>query len=433
MTLEPNTMLDHFRVVALIGRGGMADVYRAEDTRLGREVALKVLPPEFARDSERVARFVREVRAAASLSHAGIVPVHHVGEAGGLHYYAMALLPGGDLKSRVRAHPGGMPPAQALAVAAALARALDAAHARGIVHRDVKPENILFTADGAPQLTDFGIAHAVASGTRMTATGMSIGTPHYMSPEQAQGSAVDSRSDLYSLGVVLHELLTGRVPYDSESAIGVAVSHIHDPVPVLPAHLAAYQPLLDGLLAKSPDDRYASGEEVAVACEALARGEAAPVATGAAAAADRTRVLTPAAAGPRAPSGLGDGHGKSAVGASSPSRTRQSAGHRLGRSPLVAAAAGTAVALGAVALVVALRDSGPSGGMTGGGGGGRIPPSRRDAARTGPRAALRRTPRQGAGRASETGPGRAPGRGAGRSRETGRGGELGRGGPVAAR
>ena len=278
MNLEPGAALDHFRIVSFIGRGGMADVYLAEDTRLAREVALKVLPPEFATDEARALRFQREVRAAASLSHPGIVPVHHVGEADGLHYYAMALVPGGDLKARIRAHPGGMAPAEALAVAAAVARALGAAHGRGIVHRDVKPENVLFTADGVPQLTDFGIARAVGTETRMTAAGTSIGTPHYMSPEQALGNAVDARSDLYSLGVVLYELLMGVVPYDSDSAISVAVSHINEPVPVLRESLATYQPLLDRLLAKSPSQRYATGAEVAAACDALARGGALPVA-----------------------------------------------------------------------------------------------------------------------------------------------------------
>ena len=263
MTLEIGTRLGHYRIIALLGRGGMADVYRAEDERLGREVALKAVPPEFARDPDRVERFEREVRAAAKLTHPNIVTVYEFGQGAGQHFYTMALMPGGDLKARIRAHPGGMPPAEARAVAAAMARALDYAHRQGFVHRDVKPENILFGEDGAPQLTDFGIARAMSSGTRMTATGMSIGSPHYMSPEQARGQAVDGRSDLYSLGVVLYEMLTGRVPFDAADTFAVGLSHINDPVPELSRERAAWQPVVDRLLAKSPDDRFGSAGELA--------------------------------------------------------------------------------------------------------------------------------------------------------------------------
>ena len=263
MTLEAGARLGHYRIIALLGRGGMADVYRAEDERLGREVALKAVPPEFARDPERVERFEREVRAAARLTHPNIVTVYEFGQGAGQHFYTMALMPGGDLKARIRAHPGGLPPAEARAVAAAMARALDYAHRQGFVHRDVKPENILFGEDGAPQLTDFGIARAMSSGARMTATGMSIGSPHYMSPEQARGKAVDGRSDLYSLGVVLYEMLTGRVPFDAADTLAVVYAHVNDPVPELPPAQQEWQPVLDRLLAKSPDDRIGSGGELA--------------------------------------------------------------------------------------------------------------------------------------------------------------------------
>ena len=263
MTLQIGTRLGHYRIIALLGRGGMADVYRAEDERLGREVALKAVPPEFARDPERIERFEREVRAAARLSHPNIVTVFEFGHGEGQHFYTMALMPGGDLKARIRAHPQGMPPAEARAVAVAVARALNYAHQQGFVHRDVKPENILFWQDGTPQLTDFGIARAMESGTRMTATGMSIGSPHYMSPEQAQGLQVDGRSDLYSLGVVLYEMLTGRLPFEVGNTLAVAYAHVNNPVPELPPALAAWQPLLDRLLAKSPEDRYASAGELA--------------------------------------------------------------------------------------------------------------------------------------------------------------------------
>ena len=263
MTLQIGTRLGHYRILSLLGRGGMADVYRAEDERLGREVALKAVPPEFARDPERVGCFQREVRAAAQLTHPNIVTVYEFGQGEGQHFYTMELMPGGDLKARIRAHPGGMAPTEARAVTAAVARALDYAHRRGFVHRDVKPENILFDEEGTPQLTDFGIARAMESGTRMTATGMSIGSPHYMSPEQAQGLEVDGRSDLYSLGVVLYEMLTGRLPFEAGNTLAVAYAHVNHPVPELPAELAAWQPVLDRLLAKSPEDRYGSAGELA--------------------------------------------------------------------------------------------------------------------------------------------------------------------------
>ena len=263
MTLESGACLGHYRILGLLGRGGMADVYRAEDERLGREVALKLMPPEFARDPDRVERFEREVRAAAKLTHSNIVTVHEFGREGEQPFYTMALMRGGDLKARIRSHPEGMPPEEAREIALAVVRALAYAHEEGFVHRDVKPENILFGQDGIPQLADFGIARAMSSGTRMTATGMSIGSPHYMSPEQARGQAVDGRSDLYSLGVVLYEMLTGKVPFDAADTLAVALRHLNDPVPPLPEELAAWQSLLDRLLAKSPADRYGTAGELA--------------------------------------------------------------------------------------------------------------------------------------------------------------------------
>ena len=263
MTLEIGTRLGHYRIVALLGQGGMSDVYRAEDEHLGREVALKAVPPEFARYPDRVKRFEREVRAAAQLTHTNIVTVHEFGKSEGQLFYTMALMTGGDLKARIRDNPEGMPVAEARAVAATMAKALDYAHQRGFVHRDVKPENILFGEDGTPRLTDFGIARVMAEETRMTETGRGIGSPRYMSPEQARGQAVDGRSDLYSLGVVFYEMLTGQVPFDAADTFAVGLRHINDPVPRLPQKVAAWQPVLDRALAKSPEDRYASAGELA--------------------------------------------------------------------------------------------------------------------------------------------------------------------------
>ncbi|RMG57104.1 MAG: serine/threonine protein kinase, partial [Gammaproteobacteria bacterium] len=249
-----------------LGAGGMADVYRAEDVDLGRQVALKILPPEFARDEERVARFRKEVQAAAHLQHPNVVTLFEFGQADDLYFYSMELLPGGDLKTRMRL--ATVPPADALRITASIASALDFAHQQGVVHRDVKPENILFDAEGRAVLTDLGIARLAGSGTRMTGTGMSVGTPHYMSPEQARGHEVDGRSDIYSLGVVLYEMLTGRVPFDAQDSFAVAYKHITEAPEPLPSTVGKLQPLLDGMLAKNPDDRFASAGEVVRAIEA---------------------------------------------------------------------------------------------------------------------------------------------------------------------
>jgi serine/threonine-protein kinase PpkA len=169
----------------------------------------------------------------------------------------MPLLPGGDLKSRIRK---GLSPGQALEILEPIASALAYAHAKGFVHRDIKPENILFNEHGWPILTDLGIAKVVGSDTRLTGTGMSIGTPHYMSPEQARGQEVDGRTDIYSLGVVFYEMLTGQVPYRASDSFAVALKHINDPVPQLPVELNVYQGILDNMLAKEPDQRYPGGE-----------------------------------------------------------------------------------------------------------------------------------------------------------------------------
>ena len=258
--------LGHYRILGRLGSGGMADVYRAEDLKLGREVALKVLPPEFGRNENAVSRFQSEVRSSASLNHRNIVTVFEVGEHDGLHYYAMRLLSGGDLRHRINA---GMRPDEALWVLREIADAFVQAHGRGFVHRDVTPGNIMFDEQGHPVLTDFGIAKALQSSSRLTATGASMGTPRYMSPEQARGRPVDARADLYSLGVVLYEMLTGQPPFDAEEALALIFKHVTEPVPRLPESLAPYQNLVDGLLAKDPDERIASAEALIDAIDPL--------------------------------------------------------------------------------------------------------------------------------------------------------------------
>ncbi|MEJ5207709.1 protein kinase [Denitratimonas sp. CY0512] len=248
-----------------LGRGGMATVYLAEQQSVQREVALKVMSPLLASDEQFGERFLREARIIAKLSHPHVVQVHDVGMVGNQHYIAMEYVPGGPVMDRSGTP---RPPAFALRVASQIASALDYAGERGIVHRDIKPDNILLREDGNAVLTDFGIAHA-SDASRMTRTGTIVGTPHYMSPEQARGQKLDARADLYSLGVVLYELLVGRVPYQAADSLAIGIMHITSPLPRLPDGLAAYQPLLDRMLAKDPAQRFQRGHAVVAAIQQL--------------------------------------------------------------------------------------------------------------------------------------------------------------------
>ncbi|MGQ0620662.1 MAG: serine/threonine-protein kinase [Panacagrimonas sp.] len=265
------TSLSHYRIVRPLGSGGMADVYEAEDEKLGRRVALKVLSPELSRKPEFVKRFEKEVRAAASLNHPGIVTVFEFGQAEGCLFYSMRLLPGGDLADRIGA---GLTASESLALVREVAEAFDHAHSHGLVHRDVKPANILFDGRGRAVLTDFGIVKALDGEAHLTAAGVAIGTPRYMSPEQAQGQPVDARTDLYGLGVILYEMLTGRVPYEAPQSISVMFMHMNEPIPRLPAARAGLQPLLDSLMAKNPADRPASAAALIAMVDAMGAAEA---------------------------------------------------------------------------------------------------------------------------------------------------------------
>jgi len=260
-----------YRIESELGRGGMATVYLAVQESLQRQVALKVMKAVLAADEEFAERFVREARTAASLQHSSIVSIFDAGQAGHQSYIAMEYVAGGELKDSL--HHGALKPAEAVTVLRQLAAGLDYAHGKGFVHRDVKPENILFREDGTAVLSDFGIARAIGSGTRMTATGLSIGTPHYMSPEQARGQAVDGRSDLYALGVVFFEMLSGQVPFDAQDSFAVGLQHINDPIPQLRPVLAQYQPLIDRLLAKDPADRYQTGAELIDDLDRIEQGQ----------------------------------------------------------------------------------------------------------------------------------------------------------------
>jgi len=273
----------------------MATVYLATQQSLGRRVALKTLrtdsesaeegcgPLSLSSSLALTDRFVDEARIVAGLSHPHIVQIHDVGATETFLYICMEYVPGGDLQSRVGAP---FPPGQALDIVMRLGLALEAAHRHGIVHRDVKPGNILFRDDGTPLLSDFGIAKDLRRASDLTTTGHVLGSPFYISPEQAESIEVDGRADLYSLGVILFELLTGRRPFDGVTAIKVILQHLQAPVPRLPDELSGFQDLVDRLLAKDPDRRFQSAREMVLCARALS---GAPV-TEAGAVADRPTV-----------------------------------------------------------------------------------------------------------------------------------------------
>ena len=235
-----------------VGRGGMATVYLATQESLARSVAVKVLAPHLARDAAFVQRFVREGRIAAGLRHRHIVPIFDVGVFDGCAFMALAWMPTGSLGNR----PLPLDPHQAARMLREIASALGHAHRAGVVHRDVKPENILLDDDDAHVLTDFGIAHLANNSQALTAEGMTVGTPAYMAPEQWRAGEIDGRADLYSLGIVFYQCLTGRVPFIGADGWSVGMQHMQAPLPMLPATHAGWQPILDRLLAKLPEQRF---------------------------------------------------------------------------------------------------------------------------------------------------------------------------------
>ena len=268
--------IGRYEIKSELGRGGMAVVYRGFDPQTRREVAIKVLPPQFLADSDFRSRFEREAHTIASLEHPAIVPLYDFGEdtQGGHLYFVMRLMPGGSLADRVRKGP--IPLAEIARIFSRIAPGLDEAHSKGIIHRDLKPGNILFDHRNDPYISDFGIAKRL--GAEGTATGSIMGTPAYMSPEQARGHRdITGQSDIYALGAILFEAFTGRPPFDAETPVGIALKHITEPVPQLrnfnTALPAACQTVLDTAMAKSPTDRFANAVEFASALNAVARGE----------------------------------------------------------------------------------------------------------------------------------------------------------------
>jgi hypothetical protein len=257
-----------YRLIRRLGVGGMATVYLAHQESLSRLVAIKVLASEHSPSDELIHRFENEARTIARLDHPHIVSIYDVGRtSSGQIYYTMPHLPNGDLSTRNLRDA----PERILAVMRALAEALGCAHDHGIVHRDVKPENVLFDKLDRPMLADFGIALTGSHQPRVTREGATIGSSGYMSPEQARGQPLDGRSDIYSLGVVCYELLTGEMPFQGADALAVALAHIEKPVPRMPMTRRIWQPLIDKALAKHPDSRFQSAEEMLAAIEIIAR------------------------------------------------------------------------------------------------------------------------------------------------------------------
>lgn len=267
-----------YRLVELLGQGGMATIYRAVDGQLGRDVAVKVLRPQYGRDPDFLARFRQEAQAAASLNHPNIVAVYDYGRDEQGPFIVMELVDGEDLASMVR-RTGPLPPRQVARIGAEIARALGAAHARGIVHRDMKSSNVMLTRDGHAKVTDFGIARAMAE-AQLTLPGTTLGSVHYFSPEQARGEVATPASDIYSLGVVLYELLTGRRPWEGDSAAAVAMARLTGPVPSARDVRPSIPPDLDAIvgraLASEPAGRYPSASAMADDLERFLSG--APVA-----------------------------------------------------------------------------------------------------------------------------------------------------------
>jgi hypothetical protein len=255
-----------YRVLRILGAGGMATVYLAEQESLEREVALKVMAPALAANAEFCQQFLKEGRITAKLSHPNLVTVHDIGCHEGVYYMASEYLPAGTLRDRLQR---GLGVAEALGIARDVAAGLAYAHHMGFVHRDVKPGNILFRASGSAVLADFGIAKAIKSISSATMAGTAIGTPDYMSPEQAQATLVDGRTDIYSLGAVLYEMLSGRKPYTAHDPYAVALRHVTDPVPRLDEGLAWLQPLIDRAMAKDREERFATGTDLIDACDEL--------------------------------------------------------------------------------------------------------------------------------------------------------------------
>lgn len=287
---------DRYEVIKKLGSGGMADVFLAQDKLLGREVALKILSSRYAHDEQFIERFRREASSAASLNHPNIVQIYDRGEAEDTYYIAMEYLEGRSLKEIILKY-APLSPDLVVSVSVQILEALRFAHRRDVIHRDIKPQNIIVDNEGRVKVTDFGIARAGSAST-MTEAGSILGTAHYLSPEQAQGQPVEAASDLYSLGVVMYEMVTGRLPYDGDNPVTIAMQHVHE-VPVPPRHVAPELPenleaVILRSLGKKPTDRYLTAQAFLDDLRRVQQGKdvSAPIAF----VEEATQVLTPAAA-----------------------------------------------------------------------------------------------------------------------------------------
>lgn len=249
-----------YEIQRCIGQGGMASAYLATQTSLDRQIVLKVLDTSVSDSPVTIERFLNEGRIVASLQHPNIITTYDIGTAGTDVFISMEFVDGDDLKQRLREQI--FSPSEAVSLIAKIASALSAAHAKGIIHRDVKPGNILFRADGTPLLSDFGIAKRLTGDADLTSTGMFVGSPNYMAPEQSDIGPLDGRTDIYALGVILFKMLVGKKPYYSDSVIDVILMHKKDPVPTLPAGLEDYQEMLNFMMAKDRNDRFRDAESV---------------------------------------------------------------------------------------------------------------------------------------------------------------------------
>src|SRR5713101_5791349 len=269
LDLVREQLKEEYEILEELGRWGPAHDKKDRERQLERDVAIKVLPFSLSYDKEFVERIQREARTSAKLEHPNIIPIYRVGKSGRVIFFVMKFLRGKPLSS-VLAARGTLAPAEIRQVLAQVARALAYAHRSGIVHRDIKPDNIMFDEHGLAMVTDFGIAKA-ATGGKLTGTGMSIGTPHYMSPEQARAQPLDGRSDLYSLGVVAYQCLTGRVPFDGEDSFAIGYKHIMEELPTPPLETYDQRTVFEiirKMMAKAPDERFQSADDLVQTLEA---------------------------------------------------------------------------------------------------------------------------------------------------------------------
>ena len=267
---EKGFSLPGYSNIKPLGSGGMAVVYSATQDSFDRQVAIKVLKSEYTADKEFAKRFLQEAKIVASLSHPHIIPVYDFGHQDDVYYMVMECEPAGDLSKRIGK---GLSEDQIMRVLSEISGALEYAHSKGFIHRDIKPDNIMFREDGSAVLTDFGIARNQNANTQMTKAGQLVGTPKYMSPEQLQGQPVDGRADIYSLGIMFYQMIVKKAPYEAENLMALVFKHLNSPIPKLPRKYRRYQSLFERMVAKEPEKRFSSGQEVLDLIEQIRSGK----------------------------------------------------------------------------------------------------------------------------------------------------------------